>query len=104
MAKKKTFKDYTAWGAISADLVLTNLSFFVFLGILALIYIANTHYSEKRIRQIQQLEAELKQYRWESTDLETTVKYNMKQSEIANDVKELGVAPTKAKPKKIELK
>ena len=103
MAKKKTFREYTALGAISAELILKNLLFFIFLGMLAVIYIANTHYSEKKIKQIQKLEKELKQYRWQYMALKSEVMYNIKQSEIAKNVKQAGLSPNKKKPKKIVI-
>lgn len=104
MAKKKTFRDYTALGSISADWIFKNLAFFIFLGMLTLVYIANTHYSEKKVKEIQQLEAELKRYRWQYMALKSEVMYNTKQSEIARDVKETGLDLNRRKPKKIELK
>ncbi len=68
---------------------------------LAIIYIANTHYSEKKIKQIQTLEAELKQYRWQYMALKSEVMYNTKQSEISKSVKDQGLKQNQRKPKKV---
>ena len=62
MAKTKSFKEYTELGNISAELVFKNLPFVLFLSFIAMVYIANAHYSEKKVRQIQQLQSELKQH------------------------------------------
>ena len=57
MAKnKKSIKEYFALGTISSGWVLKNLPFVLFVSFLALIYIANAHYSEKKVREIQMLQ------------------------------------------------
>ena len=103
MAKRKTFKDYTALGNFSAELIIKNLAFFVFLGMLGIVYIANTHYSEKKIKTIQKVEEEIKKYRWEYMALKSEVMKNTKQSEIAKEVKDQGVRSNSKTPKKIVI-
>lgn len=102
--KKKTFKDYTAFSAMSAELVLKNFTFVCFLSFLALIYIANAHYSEKKVRQIQQLQKELKQMRWKYMSLVADFTHQTKRSEVIRQVKDEGVKPNKKKPVKIIVK
>ncbi len=104
MAKKKTFKDYTALGTFSAELIIKNLAYFIFLGLLGIVYIANTHYSEKKIKSIQKIEQEIKKYRWEYMALKSEVMKNTKQSEIAKKVKSQGVQSNRKTPKKIIVK
>ena len=58
-----------------------------FLVIMGLVYVWNTHYAERSIRQINQLEAE--------------VMYGSKQSEVAKKVKALGLVESKEPPYKI---
>lgn len=104
MAKKRSFKDYTALGSISAELVLKNFPYVCFLGFLAMIYIANAHYSEKKVRQIQKAQSELKQMRWKYMSLKSEFTYQTKRSEVIKAVKDLGLKPSKKKPNKIILK
>ena len=104
MAKGKSFKDYTAFGDLSASLILKNLPFVFFLSFLAVIYIANSHYSEKKIRQIQGLQKEVKELRWHYMALKAELMFNSKESEIAKRVAPLGLYPRKGKPKKIKIK
>lgn len=104
MAKKKTFKDYTALGSLSAELVLKNLPFVFFLSFLAMIYIANAHYSEKKVRQIQKAQSELKEMRWKYMSLVSDFTYQTKRSEVIKSVKDLGLKPNKKKPNKIIIK
>ena len=87
MAKRKTFKDYTELGNISAELVLKNFPFVIFLSFLAMVYIANALYSEKKVRQIQKAQVELKQMRWKYMSLESEFMYKTKRSEVIKAVK-----------------
>ena len=102
--KKKSLKDYTALGNISAALVLKNLPYVLFVGFLAIVYIANAHYSEKKVREIQHLQAEIKELRWHYMSLKSELMYNSKRSEIAKRVAPLGLKPMKGRAKKIIVK
>lgn len=64
-------------------------------------YIANAHYSEKKIRAIQDLQREVKELRWEYMSIKSGLMYNTKQSEVVKAVAPLGLKPMKGKPKKI---
>ena len=101
MAKSKGFKEYTAVGNISAELVFKNLPFVLFLSFIAMIYIANAHYSEKKVRQIQRLQSELKQQRWQYMSLKSEIMYQSKRSEIVRSVKPLGLKVNRKRPNKI---
>lgn len=95
MAKKKrSFRDLTALGSIATDYIMKNMSYVVFLSFLAVIYIANAHYSEKSIREIQSVQEELEQLRWHYLSLKSDLMFDSKQSEIVKDVstKELKIA------------
>lgn len=101
MAKKKSFKDYTELGDISAALILKNFPFVLFLGFLATIYIANAHFSEKKVREIQKLQAEIKDMRWRYMSLKSETMYKSKQSEVVQRVEPLNLKISGKKPKKI---
>ena len=101
MAKTKSFKEYTALGNISAELVFKNLPFILFLSFMAMIYIANAHYSEKQVREIQILQSELKQQRWQYMSLKSELMYQSKRSEVIKAVKPLGLKVNKKRPNKI---
>jgi len=103
MAKKKSF-DYTELGDLTSKWILKNLLFVLFLGFLATIYIANSHYAERNVREIQILQKELKEMRWYYMSLQSENMYNSKRSEIAKSIKEDGLRPVNGKPKKIVVK
>ncbi len=103
MAKKKPLKDYMAVGNISAELVLKNFPFVLFIGFLMMAYIANAHYSEKKVRQIQKLQSEVKELRWEFSSIKADLMYSTMQSEVVKAVAPLGLKPMNGKPKKIVI-
>ena len=102
MAKKKTFKDYTLLGSFSPELILKNFPFVFFLSFLAMIYIANAHYSEKKVRAIQTSQAELKQMRWKYMSLKSEYTFQAKRSEVIKSVEDIGLFANKKKPNKIK--
>jgi len=103
MAKKKTAKDYNSLSSIAARWVLTNLSFVFFLGLLTTIYIANRHYSEKNIRDIQALQDDVDRLRWHYLSLKSDLMKSSKQSEVAGAVKELGLSNSGKHPVKLKI-
>lgn len=104
MAKKKGIKSYFELGYLTSDLVLKNLPFVFFFGFLGTIYIANAHYAERNVREIQVLQKELKELRWYYMSLQSENMYNSKQSVVTGKVKKEGLKPMRGKPNKIEIK
>lgn len=84
--------------------MLKNLPFIVFVGFLGTIYIANAHYAEKKVREIQILQKDLKETRWRYMSLKSELMYNSKQVEVAERAKDLGLKESKEQPKKIVIR
>ncbi len=104
MAKKrKSFKDYTALSTLSAKWVLQNLPYVLFLGILGTIYIANRHYAEKNVRDIQTIQEDVEKLRWHYLSLKSTLMQESKHSEINRKMKEKGLGNTGKQPVKINV-
>ena len=101
MTKRKRIRDYTELGDLTSEWILKNLLFVLFLGFLATIYIANTHYAERNVREIQILQKEIKELRWNYMSLQSENMFNSKRSELAKSMKEEGIRPQRTKPKKI---
>ncbi len=93
-----------AVGAYSAMLIFRNLSFVLFIGFLGIIYIANAHYSEKKVREIQALQNEIKELRWRYMAARADLMYSLKESEVTKSVEPLGLKPIKGKMKKVIVK
>lgn len=73
----------------------------LFVLALSLIYISNTHYSEKTIRKINQTQTEVEDFRADYTTLKADLMFSSKQSEVARRVKALGLKESKNPPYKI---
>ena len=82
-------------------LILENLGFLSFLGVLALLYIGNAHYAEYNVRRIQELESDIKEKRWLYMSLQSENMYNGLRSEVMDQVRPDGLRLHRGKPKKI---
>jgi len=71
--------------------IVRNISFFLFLAILAVIYIYNGHYADKTARNINKVSKELKELQYEYKTLKSEVMFRSKQSELAKAVEPFGL-------------
>ena len=71
--------------------IVQNVPFFLFLTLLAVIYIYNGHYADKTIRNINKVSNELKELQYEYKTLKSEVMFRSKQSELAKAVAPLGL-------------
>src|SRR5215213_1126824 len=71
--------------------IVKNIPFFLFLAVLAVIYIYNGHYADKTIRNISKVSRELKELQYEYKTLKSEVMFRSKQSELAKAVEPLGL-------------
>jgi hypothetical protein len=76
----------------------------LFLLMIALVYIANSYYSEKTVREIDKIGKELKTLRSEYISGKSELMFNSKQSEVAKNVAPLGVVESTEAPRKIVLR
>jgi hypothetical protein len=83
-------------------LVYRNLPFIYFLAVLGLVYIANAHSSEKKMRNIQKLTTELREYKWQYMSVKADLMYISTQSQIERQVAGLGLKGQHAIPGRIK--
>ncbi|MCA4895800.1 MAG: hypothetical protein ING84_12430 [Cytophagales bacterium] len=76
----------------------------LFVVLLSLIYISNTHYAEKTTRQIDRAQTEVQDLRADYTTLKSDVMFASEQSEVARRVKPLGLKESLNPPFKIVVK
>mgnify|MGYP001039482776 CR=1 FL=1 len=81
-----------------------NMPFIGFLAVLALVYIANSHLAEKKIRRINQLGKEIKELKWEYINVKSELMFRSKMSEVSKSVEQLGLKQLSSPPQKIVLK
>ncbi|HMN90281.1 MAG TPA: FtsL-like putative cell division protein [Saprospiraceae bacterium] len=103
MAKKRGISKYLELSYWSEDLILKNLPFVLFLGFLALIYIANAHFAERNVRRIQTLQKEIKELRWHHRSLQADIMFRSKRSQMQQKVKDQGLRPWRTEPKRIVI-
>lgn len=80
------------------------LPFIFFISTLALIYISNSYYAEKTIREIDKANNELKELRSEFISVKSDLMMKSKQSEVAKSVAAMGLKESVVPPKKILVK
>jgi hypothetical protein len=73
----------------------------LFVMVLGLIYIGNTHYAEKTVRKINNMQAEVEDLRADYTTLKADLMFASKQSEVAKKVKPYSLKESLTPPFKI---
>jgi hypothetical protein len=68
-----------------------NVPFFLFLALLAVIYIYNGHYADKSIRSISKAQNQLKELQYEYKTMKSEVMFRSKESELAKVVQSFGL-------------
>lgn len=75
----------------------------LFVTMIGIFYIGNSHYAEKNIRKIDKLKNEVEDLRADYTTLKADYMYASKQSEVAKNVKKLGIKESLQPPEKIVI-
>ena len=71
--------------------IVKQVPFFLFLAVLAVVYIYNGHNADKTIRSINRTAKEVKELQWEYKTVKGEVMFKSKQSELAKAVEPLGL-------------
>lgn len=91
-------------GKYSTDWVFDNFRFLLFIGFLMVIYIANAHFAEKGVREIQKTENEIKQLKWEYITIKSETMYKSMQSQIDTSLERTGLDLEPEGPKVIDIR
>jgi hypothetical protein len=89
---------------INYRLITQNLPFILFLSVLALVYIANSHLAEKKIRKINKLSRDIKELKWDYLNLKSNLMFQSKMSEVSKAVAPLGLKELSTPPQRIIVK
>jgi uncharacterized protein YlxW (UPF0749 family) len=89
---------------MQARWLVNYVPFALFLGLLAVVYIANGHYADDTIRRTAKARAELKQLQYEYKTLQAELMYRSKESELVRAVAPLGLKQLTEPPVKIIVK
>lgn len=94
-------------GAIKSILnyqwIVMNISFFLFLALLAILYIANGHLTDKTIRKINSTQRELKELQFEYKTVKSDLMRRTRAIEIQNAVAPYGLMVSKEMPMRLVL-
>ncbi|MGB3005462.1 MAG: FtsL-like putative cell division protein [Chitinophagaceae bacterium] len=71
--------------------IVKQVPFFLFLALLAVVYIYNGHLADKTIRNINRTAKEVKELQYEYISVKSKVMYQSKQSELIKAVEPLGL-------------
>ena len=82
---------------------LKHLPYMLYLGLMAVFYIANGYYADDKIREENRTKNELKELRSEYISLKSELMFASKQSEVAKAVEEQGLKEPVVPPVKIEV-
>lgn len=95
------FKKLFTEGVVSKEYATQMLPYIIFLSMLCMLYIANSHMAIKNIRKIDQLNKEVKELSWEYKSLKADLMFKSKLTEVAKKVDTLGIKELTEPPKKI---
>lgn len=76
---------------LSYKWVVRNIPFFLFLSMLAVLYIYNGHYSDRLIKKISTTEKHIKELEYEYKTIKSEVIFRSKASELAKAVEPMGL-------------
>ncbi len=71
--------------------IVRQIPFFLFLTLLAVLYIYNGHYADKTIRSINKTAREVKELQYEYKTVKSEVMFRSQQSQLAKAVEPLGL-------------
>ena len=91
-------------GLFSQQSLVKNIPFFLYLAVLAILYIYNGHRVEKTIKEITKSSKELKEYQFEFKMLRSEWMFSTKQSEIVKTAAPFGLIETDEPPINLDLK
>jgi predicted membrane protein len=80
--------------------IVKQIPFFLFLALLAVVYIYNGHYADKTIRKINRTAKEVKELKYEYVAVKSKVMFQSKQSELVKSdaIQQLGLKELEQSP------
>lgn len=89
MAVKEPKIDFKKW--LNYQWIVKNVPYFLFLSLLAVCYIANGHYADNTIRNINKTTKQLKEQEYEFKTLNGKLMFQNRLSEVAKTVEQIGL-------------
>lgn len=89
---------------ITQGLSTSYIPYILYLAALGVFYVGNTHYAEKVVREINQLENKVENLRADYATLKVDYMFFSKQSEIAKRAQEINLVESNGKVQKLSIK
>lgn len=99
MSVKEPRFDFRKW--FNYQWIVKNVPFFLFLSLLAVLYIANGHYADNTIRNINKTTRQLKEQEYEYKTLNGKLMFQNRQTEVTRIVEAIGLKETIQQPVKL---
>nr|WP_294907484.1 FtsL-like putative cell division protein [uncultured Lacibacter sp.] len=99
MAVKEPKIDFKKW--LNYQWIVKNVPYFLFLSVLAIIYIANGHYADNTIRNINKTTRQLKEQEYEYKTLNGKLMFQNRLSEVAKATEQIGLKENIQQPIKL---
>ncbi len=99
---RKAIQEFLGGDYLSKETVAGNIGYILFLGLLAMVYIANTYNTEKMFKSIDRTNRELKELRYQYITTKSMLMFQGRQSEISKRAIGLGLKESKIPPYKIQ--
>jgi hypothetical protein len=90
--------------AFESGIPLKNVPYILFIAVVGLFYIGNSHFAEKNVRKIEILERDVEDLRADYTTLKADYMFAGKQSEVAKNVANRGIKESLRPPEKVIIK
>ena len=90
-------------GLINYEWITKNIPFFLFLAGLAVVYIANGHFADKTIRDINTSAKDLKQLQYEYKTLKSVMMFRSRETELIKAAEPLGLKIADQPPMRITM-
>ena len=87
---------------LNYEWIVKNTGFFLFLSVLAVLYIANGHMADKTIRRINAINNELKELQFKYKTLKSELMYKTEESQLVQLVEPMGLKISKDMPERIK--
>lgn len=83
--------------------IVENIGFFLFLGLLMIVYIANGHKAEKNTRELSRLNRKIVQLEYEYKTLKSELMYKTRESELIRASEPMGLMLSETPPVHIRI-
>lgn len=83
--------------------IVMNISFFLFLAFIAILYIANGHLTDKTIRRINSTQQDLKELQFEYKTIKSELMRRSRATEVENAMAPYGLVVAKEMPIRIQI-